>query len=80
MSAFSLRTIISAPLGERRIDRSAREAFANALHDMLKQNKAMRGFTMREDTYISVRELVRIFFCFLLFERHVLDKVECWFS
>lgn len=54
------RTPIFARPEERHIDRSAREAFTNALHDMLKQYQGMHGLTKREDTYISVRELVRI--------------------
>lgn len=50
--------LISAPPEERRIDRDAREAFTNALHDVLK-HKSVHGLTDRGDSYISVKELVR---------------------
>lgn len=42
---------------ERYIDRGAREAFTNALHDILKHRK-MLGLTYRKDGCVSVRELV----------------------
>ena len=59
------RHSVSASPDERPIDRYAREAFAGVLHDTLK-DKCVPGLTDREDTYISVRELVRYSFRFLL--------------
>ncbi|KAF8813018.1 hypothetical protein BYT27DRAFT_7251367 [Phlegmacium glaucopus] len=50
--------MVSAHLVERRIDRNAREAFTNSLHDLIKKNKCTHGLTNREDTYVSVRELL----------------------
>ena len=46
------------PHEERHIDRAAREAFTESLHDILK-NKKMLGLIDRGDSYVSVRELVR---------------------
>lgn len=50
---------------ERRLDRVARQAYIQALHDILK-NRHMLGLDHREDGYVSVRELVREF-CFFFF-------------
>ena len=52
------RRVRRFPLYERRIDRYARQTFTDALHAIL-MLKGVHGLTDREDTYISVRELVR---------------------
>ena len=48
---------------ERKIVRTAREEFTDALHDILK-NRHMLGLIDRRDRYVSVRELVRDFYSF----------------
>ena len=45
-------------LKKRMVDVNARSAFLQALHDILKQHKSIYGLTQREDSYISLRELV----------------------
>jgi hypothetical protein len=52
------KALISAAGSGRRIERTAREEFSNALHNILKQRR-LHGLIDRGDEYVSVKELVR---------------------
>ena len=55
---------------ERRIERDAREAYSQALHDILK-NRHLLGLVYREDGYVPVKELVRDLYYYYLLRKYI---------